>query len=53
MVIRQQAVGGLGIASGQYSENGWHMMFEEKDGVIVMWASETPMNELKELLFDT
>jgi hypothetical protein len=53
VVIRQQAVGGLGIASGQYSENGWHMMFEEKDGVIVMWASETPMNELKELLFDT
>lgn len=53
VVIRRQAVGGLGIASGQYSENGWHMMFEEKDGVIVMWASETPMNELKELLFDT
>jgi hypothetical protein len=29
------------------------MMFEEKDGMIVMWASEAPMDELKQLLLDT
>jgi hypothetical protein len=28
-------------------------MFEEKDGMIVMWASEAPMDELKQLLLDT
>ena|ERR1700730_5098762 len=53
VVIREEAVGGLGIPSGPYSENAWHMMFEEKDGMIVMWASEAPMDELKQLLLDT
>jgi hypothetical protein len=53
VVIREEAVGDLGIPSGRYSENGWHMLFEKKDGLIVLWVSEAPMNELKQLLFET
>ena len=53
VVIREEAVGGLAIPFGQYSENGWQMVFEKKDGMIVMWASEAPMNELEQLLFNT
>jgi hypothetical protein len=55
-LIRQKprdAVGGLAIPFGQYSENGWHMVFEEKDGMIVMWAGDAPMNELEQLLCNT
>jgi hypothetical protein len=53
VVIREEAVGGLAIPFGQYSENGWQMMFEKKGGMILMWASDAPMNELEQLLFNT
>ena len=53
VVIRDDAVGGSCIPSDPYSENGWHVMFEKKDGMIVMWASEAPMDEMKQLLFET
>ena len=53
VVIREEAVGGLAIPFGQYSENGWQTVFEKKDGMILMWASDAPMNELEQLLFNT
>jgi hypothetical protein len=29
------------------------MMFEEKNGLIVMWASQAPMDELKQVLIES
>ncbi len=53
VVIREEAIGGSGVPSGPYSENGWHLMFQKKDGLILMWASQAPMEELKQLLIAT
>ena len=53
IVIREDAVGGSNMPSGPYSENGWHLMFQKKDGLVVMWASQAPMEQLKEVLLET
>jgi hypothetical protein len=53
MVIREDAVGDSNMPTGPYSENGWQLMFQKKNGLIVMWASQAPMDELKELLVET
>jgi hypothetical protein len=50
VVIREDAVGNPDMPSAPYSENGWHLMFQKKDGLIVMWASQAPMEELKQLV---
>jgi hypothetical protein len=50
VVIREEALGGSDIPSGPYSEAGWHVMFQKKDGLVLMWASQAPMEELKELV---
>jgi hypothetical protein len=53
IVIREDAIGGSNMPSALYSENGWHLMFQKKDGLIVMWASQAPMEELKQVLLET
>jgi hypothetical protein len=52
VVIDADALGDSAIPSGPYSENGWHLMFQKKNGLIVMWASQAPMDELKQLLVE-
>jgi hypothetical protein len=48
VVIREDAVGRADMPSGPYAENGWHLMFQKKAGLLVMWASQAPMEELKQ-----
>jgi hypothetical protein len=50
VVIRADAVGKEDMPSRPYSENGWHLMFQKKAGLLVMWASQAPMEELKQFL---
>jgi hypothetical protein len=50
VVIRADAVGNPDLPSGPYSENGWHVMFQKKAGLLVMWASQAPMEELKQFI---
>jgi hypothetical protein len=50
VVIRADAVGRTDMPSGPYSENGWHLMFQKKAGLLVMWASQAPMEELKQFI---
>jgi hypothetical protein len=53
VVMDANALGDPKLPSGLLSENGWHMMFEEKDGLIVMWASQAPMDELNQVLIES
>jgi hypothetical protein len=53
VVIGEDALGDSKMPSGPYSENGWNLMFQKKNGLIVMWASQAPMDELKQLLVET
>jgi hypothetical protein len=50
VVIRADAVGNPDLPRGPYSENGWNVMFQKKEGMLVMWASQAPMEELKQLI---
>jgi hypothetical protein len=50
VVIGADAVGKADMPSGPYSENGWHLMFQKKAGLLVMWASQAPMEELKQFI---
>jgi hypothetical protein len=50
VVIRADAVGNSDMPSEPFSENGWHLMFQKKEGLLVMWASQAPMDELKQLV---
>jgi len=53
VVIDEKALEDPKLPSGLLSENGWHMMFEKENGLIVMWASQAPMDELKQVLVET
>jgi hypothetical protein len=53
VVIDQSALGDSNIPSGPYSENGWNLMFQKKNGLILMWASQAPMGDFKQLLVET
>jgi hypothetical protein len=53
MVIDAKALRDPKLPSGLLSANGWHMMFEEKNGLVVMWASQAPMDELKQVLIES
>ena len=53
VVMDANALGDPKLPSGLLSENGWHMMFEEKNGLIVMWASQAPMDELNQVLIES
>jgi hypothetical protein len=50
VVIRADAVGDSGMPTGLYSADGWHLMFQKKNGLILMWASQAPMDELKQII---
>jgi hypothetical protein len=52
IVIDQGALGDSDIPSGPYSENGWNLMFQKKNGLILMWASQAPMDDFKQLLVE-
>jgi hypothetical protein len=53
VVIGEDALGDSNMPSGPYSENGWNLMFQKMNGLIVMWASQAPIDDLKQLLVET
>jgi hypothetical protein len=53
VVIDERALEDPKLPSGLLSENGLHMMFEKKNGLIVMWASQAPIDEWKQLVVET
>ena len=53
VVIREDALGDTKLPTGTYSQNGWDLMFQKKNGLILMWASQAPMAEFKQLLVET
>jgi hypothetical protein len=53
VVIGEDALPDSKMPSGPYSENGWNLVFQRKNGLIVMWASQAPMDDLKQLLVQT
>jgi hypothetical protein len=50
VVISEDALGNSKLPAGPYSDDGWNMMLQNKNGLIVMWASQAPMEELKQLV---
>jgi hypothetical protein len=50
VAIPESAFEGSAMPSGGYSENGWQIMFQERDGLVLMWASQAPMEEVKQLV---
>jgi hypothetical protein len=50
VVINRKAVGDSNIPVGMKSLGDWHVMFQQKDGMLMMWASQAPMEKLKEML---
>jgi hypothetical protein len=50
VVIDRKAVGDSNIPAGMKSLGDWHVMFQQKDGMLMMWASQAPMEKLKEML---
>jgi hypothetical protein len=52
VVIDEKALGDSKMPSGLNSEDGWHMMFQKENGLILMWASEAPIDEWKRLVVE-
>ena len=50
VVISEDALGNSKLPAGPYSDHGWNMMLQKKNGLIVMWASQAPMEEFKQLV---
>jgi hypothetical protein len=50
VVIHESALDGSAMPTGFYSENGWQLMFQKKEGMVVMWATKAPMDEVKQLI---
>jgi hypothetical protein len=50
VVIQADAVGNSNMPTGLYAADGWHLMFQKRNGLIVMWASQAPMDELKQMI---
>jgi hypothetical protein len=50
VVINRDAMGNANIPAGMKSVGDWHVMFQQKDGMLLMWATQAPMEKLKEML---
>jgi hypothetical protein len=50
VVINRDAMGNANIPVGMKSMGEWHVMFQQKDGMLMMWATRAPMDKLKEML---
>jgi hypothetical protein len=53
VVIDQRAIGNANIPASFQSEQGWHVMFQQQNGLLLMWASQAPMDKLKRMLLET
>src|ERR1700740_386515 len=50
VVINRDAMGNADIPVGMKSVGDWHVMFQQKDGMLMMWATQAPMEQLKQMV---
>ncbi len=50
VVIEANVFGEEPLPIGWHSVNGWQIMFERRQNKVVMWASRTPMDEVRRLV---
>jgi hypothetical protein len=50
VVINREAMGNANIPVGMKSMGDWHVMFQQKDGMLMMWATQAPMEQLKQMV---
>jgi hypothetical protein len=50
VVIDRKAMGNADIPVGFKSVGDWHVMFQEKGGMLMMWATQAPMEQLKQMV---
>jgi hypothetical protein len=50
VVIDRDAMGNANIPVGMKSMGDWHVMFQQKDGMVLMWATQAPMEQLKQIV---
>ena len=53
VVIGKAAIGNANVPASFQYEQGWNVMFQQKDGLLLMWASQAPMDKLKRMLLET
>jgi hypothetical protein len=50
VVINREAMGNANIPVGMKTVGDWHLMFQQKDGMLMMWATKAPMDEFKQMV---
>jgi hypothetical protein len=50
VVINKAALDNADIPAGMKAMGDWHVMFQQKSGMLLMWASRAPMDQLKQVL---
>jgi hypothetical protein len=50
VVINRDAMGNANIPVGMKSMGEWHVMFQQKGGMLMMWATRAPMEQLKQIV---
>jgi hypothetical protein len=50
VVINREAMGNSTIPAGVKSLGEWHVMFQQKDGMLMMWATQAPMEQFKQMV---
>ncbi len=50
VVINRAAMDNANIPAGMKAMGDWHVMFQQKNGMLLMWASRAPMDQLKQVL---
>jgi hypothetical protein len=50
VVIDKAAMDNGNIPAGMKEMGDWHVMFQQKNGMLLMWASQAPMDQLKQVL---
>ena len=49
-MINRKAIGNSNIPVGMKSVGDWHVMFQQKDEMLMMWATQAPMEQLKQMV---
>ena len=50
VMIDRKAIGNSNIPVGMKSVGDWHVMFQQKDEMLMMWATQAPMEQLKQMV---
>jgi hypothetical protein len=53
VVIDPRVFGSQPISLGWHSSNGWQTLLEKREGKLVMWASQEPMDRFKDMVSST